>query len=305
MSSHSSTASLRSPRACDARVARGQQTAQRKRSLAGLLWSCARRNFVGMSIVDVGFGPAYYEMRGKGEPLVLLHGTAFGFGGGLLAQQIADFADAGFTVYTPERVGHGRTPDRDGPYSYEAMADETAAFIDIVIGEPANLVGWSEGTTVGIQVLTRRPDVVKRFVGIGAAFNSAGETTDAKAAGDAMRANPWPSLVESYNALSPDGPDHLTVFLEKLTDLWLRSPEIDLDELSSVGVPVLLMQGDDDDVRVEHSAAAARALANGRLAVLPGTHLLPLESPHLVNPIIAAFLRDTLPGKEVGADPDQ
>ncbi|WP_404434644.1 alpha/beta hydrolase [Microbacterium lacus] len=258
-----------------------------------------------MPIFDVGFGPAYYETRGNGEPLVLMHGTAFGFGGGLLAQQITDLAVAGFTVYTPERVGHGRTPDRDGPYSYEAMADETAAFIDTVIGQPANLVAVSEGMTVGIQVLTRRPDVVKRFVGVGAAFNSAGDSTDPKAGGDAMRANPWPALVESYTARSPDGPDHLSVFLEKLTDMWLRIPEVDLDELSSVQVPVLLIQGDDDDVRVEHSAAAARALGNGRLAVLPGTHMLPLESPHLLNPIIAAFLRDTLPPKEAGADPDR
>lgn len=57
------------------------------------------------------------------------------------------------------------------------------------------------------------------------------------------------------------------------------------------------------DVGVEHSAAAARALANGRLAVLPGTHLLPLESPDLLNPVIAAFLRDTLPPKQEDAGP--
>ncbi|TDN87730.1 alpha/beta hydrolase [Microbacterium sp. BK668] len=259
-----------------------------------------------MPIVDVGFGPAYYETRGDGEPLLLLHGTAFGFGGGLLAMQVADLAEAGFTVYTPDRVGHGRTPDRDGPYSYEAMADETAAFVDTVIGQPANLVAVSEGVTVGIQVLLRRPDVVKRFVGIGAAFNSAGDPTDAKAGGEAMRANPWPALVESYSALSPDGPDHLSVFLEKLTDMWLRMPEVQLEELSSIRAPVLVMQGDkDDQVRVEHSVAAARALPNGRLAVLPGTHLLWLESPHLLNSIITAFLRDTLAPSNAGSDPDR
>ena len=250
-----------------------------------------------MPYVDVGFGPAYYEVRGNGPPVVLLHGGAFGFAAGLMAPQIADLAAAGFTVYSLDRVGHGRTPDRDRPYSYQAMADETAAFIESVVATtPVHLIGWSDGMTVGVQVLLRHPDLLDRFVGIGASFNATGDTPGVAELSVELRTDPWPTLVESYGELSPDGPDHLTDFLAKLTDLWdHRIPQIDLDELTAVETPVLLIQGDQDLVRVEHTAAAARALPNGRLAVLPGNHLFPLHVPQLLDPILIAFLRDELP----------
>ena len=247
-----------------------------------------------MPYVDVGFGPAYFWVSGEGEPVVVLHGGGFGFGAGMLSRQLADLAAAGFTVYAPERVGHGRTADREGRYSYEAMADETSAFIESVIGTPVHLVGWSDGMRVGALVVMKRPDLVDRFIGMAGSFNASGNAVDPKEFGDELRADPWPSLVESYAALSPDGPEHLTTFLGKLTDLWLEMPQIDLDALSTIHNPVLLVQGDDDMVRVEHSAAAARALGNGRLAVLPGTHLFPVDSPDLLDPIMIAFLRDQL-----------
>jgi pimeloyl-ACP methyl ester carboxylesterase len=60
-----------------------------------------------------------------------------------------------------------------------------------------------------------------------------------------------------------------------------------------VTAPTLVLQGDRDEVTVEHSAAVVRALPNARLAVLPGTHALPVERPDLVNPLIVSFLRDT------------
>lgn len=56
-------------------------------------------------------------------------------------------------------------------------------------------------------------------------------------------------------------------------------------------MPVLVLQGDRDDVTVEHSLAVVAALPDARLAVLPGSHMLPLESPECVNPLLLSFLR--------------
>jgi pimeloyl-ACP methyl ester carboxylesterase len=54
-------------------------------------------------------------------------------------------------------------------------------------------------------------------------------------------------------------------------------PEPDLESLAVVGAPTLVLQGDRDDVMLEHGPAVAAALPKGRLAVLPGTHALPAE----------------------------
>ena len=71
----------------------------------------------------------------------------------------------------------------------------------------------------------------------------------------------------------------------------LTEPEIDLGSLGGVAVPTLVLQGDRDEVTLEHSLAVVAALPDARLAVLPGTHGLPLESPDVVNPLIVQFLQ--------------
>src|ERR1700760_1012365 len=86
--------------------------------------------------VDAGGLRTYYEAEGTGDPLVMLHG---GFA------SVNTFA--GFTplftdhhrVYSPERRGHGRMPDLDGPITYEIMADDTVAFLDALGIGPAHL----------------------------------------------------------------------------------------------------------------------------------------------------------------------
>src|SRR5437879_8815789 len=92
--------------------------------------------------VQAGGLRAYYEAVGEGEPLILLHGglcTVETFGA-----QIPALA-SGYRVYVPERRGHGRTPDVEGPITYELMAQDTIAFMEALGIESAHLVGWSDG----------------------------------------------------------------------------------------------------------------------------------------------------------------
>ncbi len=77
---------------------------------------------------------------------------------------------------------------------------------------------------------------------------------------------------------------------EKTMDMIRTEPEIDLATLTGVDVPALVLQGDRDEVTLEHGAAVVSVLPQCRLAVLPGSHLLPIESPELVNAVILAFL---------------
>jgi pimeloyl-ACP methyl ester carboxylesterase len=88
----------------------------------------------------------WYEQRGEGDPLVLLYP---GMADARAFDPNIDALAARFHVYTPERRGHGRTPDVDGPITYEGMARDTIDFLETIVGGPAHLLGCSDGAIVG------------------------------------------------------------------------------------------------------------------------------------------------------------
>jgi pimeloyl-ACP methyl ester carboxylesterase len=245
--------------------------------------------------VNVGDVRTYYEVYGAGEPLVLLHGglgTAESW-----AMQTPALAER-YRVYVPERRGHGRTPDVEGPITYEMMAADTAAFLDAAGIGAAHLVGWSDGAVVGMLVALRRPELVRKLVVIGQYFNAEGEVPEFRAMIEYWGSDLPEALHEVYDQVSPDGPEHFPVVLEKIMRMWSEEPDIALSELKGVRAPVLVMQGDDDIVKVEHSAAVAATLPDAQLAVVPGTsHMALLEKPDLVNRLILDFLSDPQPEK--------
>jgi pimeloyl-ACP methyl ester carboxylesterase len=159
-------------------------------------------------------------------------------------------------------------------------------------------VGWSDGAVVALLVAQRRPDLVHRMVLIGQYYNSSGKVVGTEL--DAFLESPEAMTVlrAGYDPVSPDGPEHFPIVYEKTLQMIRTEPELDLAALGSVTAPTLVLQGDRDEVTVEHSVAVAGALGDGRLAVLPGSHGLPIEAPDVVNPLIISFLRDG-PGEPV------
>ena len=106
--------------------------------------------------VQLGDVRSWYDEHGEGAPLLLLHPGGAGVDSRALAPNLDALAD-GFRVFTPERRGHGRTSDVDGPITFELMARDTIAFLETVVGAPAHLVGSSDGATVALLVALRRP----------------------------------------------------------------------------------------------------------------------------------------------------
>ena len=244
----------------------------------------------GGAYVDSGAIRTYYEVRGSGDPVVLLHGgfcTVETFDG--LTPILAEH----FTVYAPERRGHGRTADVDGPITYTAMAADTVAFLDAVGVSGAHLVGWSDGAVVALLVARDRPDLVGKLVMIGQPVNVDGLPDEMRAMmGHGLRKRMLPPMLEElYAATSPDGPAHFDVVVEKLFALYKVEPNIRLDELAGVNAPTLVMIGDDDLCTVQHADAVRRALPAGNLGVVPGaSHALPMEKPGLTAAMVLDFL---------------
>ncbi len=221
---------------------------------------------------------------------MLLHGAFSGassWGG-----QVPALVEAGRRVFCPERHGHGHSPDVTEEFHYADMAEETIAYLDEVVGGPADIVGWSDGAVVGVLVALRRPDLIRRLVLIGQYFNSSGRAVggmlDALGTDEEMKA----FFAAEYATESPDGPDHFQVIFDKTMAMIDSEPEIDLGDLSAVTAPTLVMQGDRDEVTLEHSLGVVAAIDGARLCVIPGSHLIPIEAPTAVNAVIAQFLTE-------------
>jgi len=242
-----------------------------------------------MTYVEVGGLRTWHEVQGEGPPVVLLHGGFAGASSWWAHTPV--LVRAGYKVHVPERRAHAHTPDVPGPLTYEVMADDTVAYLDGVVGGPARLVGWSDGAVVALLVALRRPDLVDRQVLIGQYYNSSGKVSGGlvdqlTAGGDQVMG----FLRTQYDQVSPDGPEHFPVVYAKMLQMIETEPELELASLAAVGAPTLVLQGDRDEVTLEHGAAVASALPEGRLAVVPGTHLLPLENPDVVNALLLWFL---------------
>lgn len=234
--------------------------------------------------VDVSGVRTWYDDHGAGEPLVLLHP------GGVDARALEPNLDAlaaHFHVFTPERRGHGHTPDVDGPITYEVMAQDTIAFVEAAVGAPAHLVGYSDGATVALLVALSRPELVRRLVFVAGVFHR-----DGWLPGVVDPDMPPPEfLATAYGEVSPDGGDHFAVVAAKLARMHVEEPTLTSADLNRVATRTLVMVGDDDEVSLEHAVTLYRGLVDAELAVVPGTsHGLLVEKPQLCNAMILDFL---------------
>jgi pimeloyl-ACP methyl ester carboxylesterase len=233
--------------------------------------------------IQLGDVDTWYDEHGAGAPLVLLHPG--GADSRAWAANLAPLVER-FRVLTPDRRGHGRTPDA-GELTFAAMARDTIAFIETVAGGPVALAGCSDGATVGLLVAHLRPDLVERFAFVCGVFHHTGwlpgsieldEEADAFLGG-------W------YAEVSPDGAGHWPVVKAKLHTEHLTEPSLTPADLAAIDVPTLVMIGDQDEVEIEHAVALYRALPDAQLAIVPGTsHGLLVEKPQLCNAMLMDFL---------------
>ena len=237
-----------------------------------------------MPVAELPGVSMWYDERGQGDPCVLLHPGGAGIDSRALGATLDGLARV-FRAYTPEQRAHGRTPDVDGPLTYEAMAADTIAFIERVIGQPVYLMGCSDGAVVALAVARRRPDLVRRLVFAAGVFHKDGWQAGV------LDGEPPEWLRESYAALSPDGAAHYDVVVAKLAAMHAAEPALSEADLRQVAVRTLVMVGDDDEVRFEHAVAMYRSLPDAEFAVVPGTsHGLLVEKPDLCNLLITEFL---------------
>ena len=168
------------------------------------------------------------------------------------------------------------------------MADDTIAFLDAVVGGPADLVGHSDGAFVAMLVAIQRPDLVHRLVMISGGFDKSGEAApDMEFDLDQVTQ----FLGGAYGEVSPDGEAHFPVVAAKIAEMMTKEPHLDRAELARIRSRSLVMFADDDLMTLSHAVDMFDALPDAELAIVPGTsHFLTQEKPHLVNALLLDFL---------------
>jgi pimeloyl-ACP methyl ester carboxylesterase len=252
----------------------------------------------------------YYEIHGTGEPLVLLHGAYMTIDA--MGEVVPSLAKTR-RVIAVELQGHGRTADIDRPLSYEQMADDTAALLRRIGIEEADIFGYSMGGGIALQVTIRHPEVVRKLVLASVYYNNEGVYPEMLEAietitPEAFAGTPWR---EEYDRIAPN-PEDFPTLVAKLKELDLTFVGWPPEDIQAIEAPALVIIGDSDVVRPEHTVEMFRLMGGGvagdlaglpssRLAVLPGTtHVGLVERSDLLVSMIGEFLDAPVPEGQRG-----
>jgi pimeloyl-ACP methyl ester carboxylesterase len=247
----------------------------------------------------------YYEIYGKGEPIVLMAG---GFGDASSMMQTIVPLSRERQVITIDLEGHGRTALRATPMSHEKLGDDVAAVLrHLKIGK-ADVAGYSHGGDAAIRMAIQHPAMVRNLIVISTAAERDGWYPEAlkgmeavsSAQAEQMKQTP---LYQRYAAVAPH-PEQFPQLLDRMGDLMRK----DYDwrpEIKNLRVPTLLVFADHDAVSMRHIAEFFALFEGGvrdagwegqpkysraRLAIVPGyTHYNFGQGPDIAR-VIEAYL---------------
>ena len=230
----------------------------------------------------------FYAETGRGSPVVVLHGGLAN--SDYLGNQVHALA-ARHRVIVVDSRGHGRSTRDAQPFGYDLMTDDVVALLDKLKIQKADIVGWSDGAIIGLDMAMRHPDRVGRIFAFGANTQTSGLK-------DGFDKNPvFAAYMErarqEYARLSPT-PDQYDAFQEQIGKMWENQPNWTDAQLRTITSPVLVVDGDrDEGIKREHTEYIARTIPGARLLILPNlSHFAFLQDPVLFNMALLDFLGD-------------
>lgn len=212
-----------------------------------------------------------------------------------------------------DQQGHGRTPDTSRTMSYEQFADDAAALLRALAVERADVMGYSQGGGVALQLALRHPTLVNKLVSMSATYRKDGlypsvlKGIEDLTAG-ALAGTP---VEKAFKEHTPD-PTAFDAYVEKMKILGINDQNMSDAQVSSIAAQTMVIVGDADAVKPEHALAMFKlrgggdeeAAAAGMLRKVPAARLVILaamshigisaESAVLV-PMVSAFLDDVRP----------
>ena len=246
----------------------------------------------------------YYEVHGSGAPVVLLHGAfmpiTFNWAGWI------DELARTRKVIAVEMQGHGRTADGPRALTSANLADDVAALLTYLQLPRADLIGYSMGGGVAMQVAVRHPDQVRRVVVLSSTFRRDGMSQEGLDVLSTLTAATFKDspLEAEYNRLSPT-PGQFAMLVERVVAADPKSSDLSAEQLQATTAPMFFIHGDADGIQLQHVAEMFRLKGGGihgdirprsasRLAILPNTTPVTLlQRISIIVPMVNDFLDAT------------
>jgi pimeloyl-ACP methyl ester carboxylesterase len=217
----------------------------------------------------------YYATYGSGPPVLLIHGglAHAGVWGALVTDLMADH-----TVIVADSRGHGRSTRDDRPFGYSLMGDDYLALLDHLKIDKADLVGWSDGGIIGIDLALRHPERLDQV--FAHAANVTTDGVDPAVETNAVFGDYIGRMAADYARMSPT-PDQFDAFVTQIAGMWASQPNWTDAELATITTPVTVALGDHDEaITRAHTDHMAATIPGATEVILPGvSHFAMLQAP--------------------------
>ena len=221
----------------------------------------------------------YCEIYGEGEPLLIIHGN----GGSIVhfANNIPYFSQK-YKVIVADSRAQGKSVDPGDSLTYEMMADDYAALLTELKIDSANVIGWSDGGINGLLLAIRHPEKVKKLAVTGA--NLQPDT-------NAVFQEVWDIVKPEYDKVKAIANKTAEQKKEwKLLRLLMEQPHIPAASLAKIACPTLVIGGDHDVIREEHTMLIYHSIPKAYLWILPNSgHSTPVVYKDIFNETVNDF----------------
>lgn len=219
----------------------------------------------------------FHIERGTGFPLILLHGN--GEDCSYFEHQMEPFSRH-FRVIALDTRGHGRTPRGDAPFSIRQFSEDLLGFMDRHGIGKAHILGFSDGGNIAMVFAMSHPGRVEKLILDGANLDTSGVKRKIQ-----IPIEIGYRIARLFAGKSPDARKNA-----EMLGLMVNDPDIRPEELARIQSPTLVVAGNKDMIKEEHTRLIARSIPGAELAVIPGDHFVANKNPGAFNEVALRFL---------------
>jgi pimeloyl-ACP methyl ester carboxylesterase len=228
----------------------------------------------------------YYATYGAGDPILLIHG---GLGNAdIWSNQVADLMKDHLVIVADSR-GHGRSTRTAEPFGYDLMSSDYLALLDYLKVDKVDLVGWSDGGIIGLDIAMKHPERLKHL--FAQAANITTDGVDPGVGTNAVFGSYIDWMGQVYRQISPT-PDQYDAFVAQISNMWATQPNWTDAEVGKITVPTAIVLGDHDEaITRAHTDHMAKVIPGAELVILKeASHFAMLQAPEDYTAAIRAFI---------------